>query len=228
MEFLLKIWARIALQPNLCHTCWRMIKTRIELTWVKNFWTELMVIINFWKTLLQEMIHGYTSTMSKRKSNHHSGCQKFRRENKARQVRSHVKVMLTVFLILSVLFTTSFYRKAGHSIRSIIWKICNVFVRQSGKKTWCMAGELMDVPIWQSVLTFIFPCPWRLGQKRDDCPSTASVLSRSRTSWLPSVSQTQIKAEGRHFESTETIKTNSLAHLSSIPKTAFQQCFRTL
>jgi transposase len=34
--------------------------------------------------------------------------------------------------------------------------------------------------------------------------------------------------KGRRFKSTEEIKTNSLAHLRSIPKTAFQECFRTL
>jgi hypothetical protein len=34
--------------------------------------------------------------------------------------------------------------------------------------------------------------------------------------------------KGRRFESIEVIKTNSLAHLRSIPKTAFQVCFRTL
>jgi transposase len=34
--------------------------------------------------------------------------------------------------------------------------------------------------------------------------------------------------KGRCFESIEAIKTNSLAHLHSIPKTAFQECFRTL
>jgi hypothetical protein len=34
--------------------------------------------------------------------------------------------------------------------------------------------------------------------------------------------------KGRRFESTEVIKTNSLAHLRSIPKTAFQECFGTL
>jgi hypothetical protein len=34
--------------------------------------------------------------------------------------------------------------------------------------------------------------------------------------------------KGRHFESIEAIKTNSLAHLRSIPKTAFQEFFRTL
>ena len=34
--------------------------------------------------------------------------------------------------------------------------------------------------------------------------------------------------KGRHFESIEANKTNSLAHLRSIPKTDFQECFRTL
>ena len=34
--------------------------------------------------------------------------------------------------------------------------------------------------------------------------------------------------KGRRFESTEAMKTNSLAHLRSIPKKAFQECFRTL
>ena len=34
--------------------------------------------------------------------------------------------------------------------------------------------------------------------------------------------------KGRRFESIEAIKTNSLAHLRSIPKTAFQENFRTL
>jgi transposase len=34
--------------------------------------------------------------------------------------------------------------------------------------------------------------------------------------------------KGRHFESIEAIKANSLPHLHSIPKTAFQKCFRTL
>jgi transposase len=34
--------------------------------------------------------------------------------------------------------------------------------------------------------------------------------------------------KGRRFESIEAIKTNSLEHFRSIPKTAFQECFRTL
>lgn len=35
------------------------------------------------------------------------------RPKKSRQVRSHVKIMLTVFFILRVLFAMSFYHKAG-------------------------------------------------------------------------------------------------------------------
>jgi len=106
-----------------------------------------------------------------------------------------------IFLILRMLFTMSFYHKAGQSLGSIMWKVCNVFVRQSGgkKKTWCVAGEWMDAPTWQRALTFIVPCPCRLGQTRDDCPSTASVLSRSRSSWLLSVSKAQISAERPPF-----------------------------
>jgi transposase len=34
--------------------------------------------------------------------------------------------------------------------------------------------------------------------------------------------------KGRHFESIEAIKTNSLVHSRSNPKTAFQECLRTL
>jgi len=34
--------------------------------------------------------------------------------------------------------------------------------------------------------------------------------------------------KGRRFESIEAIKTNSLAHLRSIPKRVFQECFRIL
>ena len=34
-----------------------------------------------------------------------------------------------IFLILRVLYTVSFYHKAGQSIRSIIWKLFNVFMR---------------------------------------------------------------------------------------------------
>ena len=48
-----------------------------------------------------------------------------------------------IFLILKVLFTMSFYRKAGQSIRSIIWKLCNVFMRESEKKD-LMRGRRID------------------------------------------------------------------------------------
>ena len=46
------------------------------------------------------------------------------------------------FLILSVLFTISFYHKAGQSIRSIIWKLCNLFLWQPGKKDLTHGGRI--------------------------------------------------------------------------------------
>jgi hypothetical protein len=46
------------------------------------------------------------------------------------------------FLILRVLFTMSFYHKAGQPIRSIIWKLCNVFMGQSGKKDLMHGGRI--------------------------------------------------------------------------------------
>ena len=36
----------------------------------------------------------------------------------------------------------SFYHKAGQSMRSIIWKLCNVFVRQSGKNDLMRGGRI--------------------------------------------------------------------------------------
>ena len=89
------------------------------------------------------MRHGFTGTMSKRKSDHHSGCQKRRRVQK-----KHAKCVHTsrwcwrYFLILRVVFSMSFYHKAGQSIRSIIWKLCNVFMRQLGKKDLMRGGRI--------------------------------------------------------------------------------------
>ena len=89
------------------------------------------------------MRHWCPGTMSKRKSIHHSGCQKRRRDQK-----KHAKCVHTsrwcwrYFLNLRVLFTMSFYHKAGQSIRSIIWKLCKVFARQSGKKDLKRGGRI--------------------------------------------------------------------------------------
>ena len=123
----------------------------------------------------------------------------------------------------------SFY-KARQSIRSIIWKLCNVFMRQSGKKK--------------------RPDAWRENRwmlQHDNAPSHSSFLVRDflakhATTVLPQPPYSpdlapadfflfpKLKStlKGRRFESVEAIKTNSQAHLRSIPKTAFQECFRTL
>jgi hypothetical protein len=198
MKFLPKICACIALQPNLCHACWRMIKNGIELTWVKSFWTELMMI-TFEKHYYRRWDMGIRVRCRSESSIITVGVKNDAATKKARKWVHTSRWCWRYFLILRVLFTMSFYYKAGQSIRSIIWKLCNVFVRQSGKKTWCEAGESMDAPTWQRALTFIVPCLWLLGQTHDDCPSTASVLSRSRTSWLLSVSKAQINTERLPF-----------------------------
>jgi len=140
------------------------------------------------------------------------------RPKKSRQVRSHVK--LTVFFfILRVLFTMSFYHKAGQSIRSIIWKSSNVIVRQSGKKR---------------------PDAWRENRwmlQYDNAPSHSSFLVRDflakhamtvlpQPPYSPDLAPVDFflfpkpksTLKDRRFESIEAIKTNSLAHLRSIPK----------
>ena len=148
--------------------------------------------------------------------------------NKSRQVRSHVKVMLTVFFwILRVLFTMSFYHKAGQSIRSIIWKLCNVFVSQEKRPDARRENRQM--------------------LQHDNAPSHSSflvrdVLAKHATTVLPQPPYSpdlapadfflfpKLKStlKGHRLESVKAIKTNSLAHLRYIPKTAFQECFRTL
>jgi histone-lysine N-methyltransferase SETMAR len=94
------------------------------------------------------------------------------------------------------------------------------------------------------------PDAWRENQwmlQHDNAPSHSSFLVRDflakyvmtvlpQPPYSPDLAQTdffllpKLKStlKGCRFESIETIKTNSLAHLRSIPKTAFQECFRTL
>ena len=200
MKFLPKIGACIALQPNFCHACWRMIKNRIDLTLSQGLLDRANGDDNFLKNIItwdETWVYGYNVETKVQSSQWVS--------KTSPRPKKHAKCVHTsrwswrYFLILRVLFTMSFYHKAGQSISSIIWKLCNVFVRQSGKKTWCVAGEPMDAPTWRRALTFIVLCPWLLGQTRDDCPSTASVVSRSRTSWLFPVSKVQINPERSPF-----------------------------
>jgi hypothetical protein len=128
-------------------------------------------------------------------------------KKKARQVRSHVKVMLTVFLIVWVLFTTSFYHKAGHSIRSIIWKLCNVCVRQSEKKDLMPDGRIdgcsnmttrphihrsLSVTSWPNTTTFLPQPPY----SPDLAPADFFLFPKLKST-----------LKGRRFESVDAIKT---------------------
>ena len=94
------------------------------------------------------------------------------------------------------------------------------------------------------------PDTWRENRwmlQHDNAPSHSSFLARDflakhSTTVLPQPSYSpdlapadfilfpKLKSspKGRRFESIEAIKTNSLANLRCIPKTAFQECFRTL
>jgi hypothetical protein len=58
-----------------------------------------------------------------------------RDQKRVRQVRSHVKVMLTVFFDSEGVVRYE-------SIRCIIWKLCNVFLRQSGNKDLMRGGRI--------------------------------------------------------------------------------------
>ena len=123
----------------------------------------------------------------------------------------------------------NFYQKAGQSISSIIWKSCNVFVRQSGKKDLMLGGRIDG-------------CTNMTTRPHIHCSLSVTSLAKHATTVLPQPPYSpdlapadfflfpKLKStpKGRHFESIEAMKTNLLAHLRSIPKTAFQECFRTL
>ena len=121
------------------------------------------------------------------------GAKKVAAIKKARQVRSYVKVMLTVFFDSEGVFTTSFYHKAGQSIRSIIWKLCNVFMRQSGKKDLKRGGRIdgcSNMTTRPHIHRSLSVTSW---------PNTRRLSTRSRTILLLSFSKAEINAERPPF-----------------------------
>ena len=167
--------------------------------------------------------------MSKRKSNQHSGCRKRRRDQKARQVRSHVKVMLTVFFDSEGVVHYEFLpqgRTVNKEYYPEVMQRLRVAVRKKRPDAWRENR-------------------WML--QHDNAPSQSLFLVRaflakhattvlSQTPYSPDLAPADVflfpklksTLKGRRFVSTEAIKINSLAHLSSIPKPAFQEYFRTL
>ena len=122
----------------------------------------------------------------------------------------------------------SYYHKAGQSIRSIIWKLCNVFVRQSGKKDLMHGGRIdgcSNMTTRPHILRSLTVTSWTNATTVLPQPPYSPDLAPADFFLFPKLKST---LKGRRFESIEAIKTNSLAHLRSIPKTAFQECFRTL
>ena len=151
------------------------------------------------------------------------------RPKKARKVRSHVKVMLTVFFDSEGVVHCEFLPQ-GRTVNKEYYLEVMQRLREAVRKK--------------------RPDAWRENRwmlQHDKAPSHSSFLVRDflakhATTVLPQPPYSPDPApadlflfpnlkstlKGCRFESIEAIKTNSLAHLGSIPKTAFQECFRTL
>ena len=103
------------------------------------------------------------------------------------------------FLILRVLFNMSFCHKAGQSIRSNIWKLCNVFVRQSGKKDLIRGGRIdgcSNMTTRPHIHRFLSVTSWANTRRLSFHSLRTLQISHS---WLCSVSKAQINAERPPF-----------------------------
>jgi len=169
--------------------------------------------------------------MSKRKSNHHGGGGvKLRSEQKhSRQLRSHDKVMRTVFFYSEGVVHYEFLPQ-GRTVNKEYYLEVLQRLREAVRKR--------------------RPDAWRQNRwklQHDNEPSHSSFLVRDLlakhvTTVLPQPPYSPYLApadfflfpklkstlKGRCLESIEAINTNSLAHLRCISKTALQECFRTL
>jgi histone-lysine N-methyltransferase SETMAR len=151
------------------------------------------------------------------------------RPKKACQVHSHIKVMLKVYFDSESVVHYEFLPQ-GRTVNKEYYLEVIQRLREAVRK------KRPDA--WQENR-------WML--QHDNAPSHSSFLARDflakhMTTVLPQPPYSpdlapadfflfpKLKStlKGRCFESTEVIKTNLLAHLRSIPKTAFQECFRTL
>ena len=205
-------------------------KTESNWRWVKSFWTELMVMITFWKTLLQEMRHWCTGTMSKRKSSHHSGCKKCRRDQKKHAKCVHTSrwywrfffysegVVHYEFLPLGRTVNKEYYLEVMQRLRQAVRKKRTDAWREN---RWMLQHDNAPSHSWSLVRDFLAKHATTVLPQ----PPYSPDLVPAGFSLFPKLKSTM---KGLRFESTEAIKTNSLAHLRSIPKTAFQECFRTL
>ena len=152
------------------------------------------------------------------------------RSNKSRQVRSHVKVMLTVFFFSSEGVVHYEFLPQGRTVNKEYYLEVLQRLREAVRKR--------------------RPDAWRQNRwklQHDNEPSHSSFLVRDLlakhvTTVLPQPPYSPYLApadfflfpklkstlKGRCLESIEAINTNSLAHLRCISKTALQECFRTL
>ena len=151
------------------------------------------------------------------------------RPKKARQVRSHVKVLLTVFFdsegVVHYEFlpqgrtvNKEYYLEVMHRLREA--------VRKKRPDAWWENQWMLqhyNMPSHSLFLVRDFLAKHATTVLPQ--PLYSPNLTPADFFLFPKLKST---LKGRRFESIEPIKTNLLAHLRSIPKTAFQECFRTL
>jgi histone-lysine N-methyltransferase SETMAR len=151
------------------------------------------------------------------------------RPKKARQVSSHFKVMLTVFFD-SEGFVHYKFLPQGRTVNKeyyleVMQSLCEA-ARKKRPDAWRenrWIPQHDNAPLHSSLpvrdffaehATTVLPHP---PYSPDLAPADFFLFPKLKST-----------LKGRRFESIDAIKTNSLAHLCSIHKTAFQECFRTL
>ena len=161
---------------------------------------------------------GCTATMSKQMFSRSSGWENCRYDqNKARQSRSNVKVMLIVFLIGRVSFIMSLFHVVRH-------KRLQAFEGRSAKEeAWGVDKQHLDAAPWQCTCSCVTPYPSIFD---DYCPP-AAVLSRFGLFGLFLVPEAKkFSLKGRRFQTVEEIEENSIRDLRSIPQNTFQDVFQ--
>jgi transposase len=152
------------------------------------------------------------------------------RSNKSRQVRSHVKVMLTVFFFYSEGVVHYEFLPQGRTVNKEYYLEVMQRLREAIRKKrpdawrenrWMLQHNI--APSHSSFLVRNFLAKHATTVLAQ--PPYSPDLAPADFVLFPKLKST---LNGRRFESVEAIKTNSLAHLRCIPKTAFQECFRTL
>ena len=152
------------------------------------------------------------------------------RPKKACQVRSHVKVMLTEFSDSEGVVHYEFLLPQGRTVNKEYYLEVMQCLREAVRKKrpdawWENQWMLQHYNMPSHSLFLVRDFLAKHATTVLPQPLYSPNLTPADFFLFPKLKST---LKGRRFESIEPIKTNLLAHLRSIPKTAFQECFRTL